>query len=74
MKQVDTDEIVMHLKSELKQAYKLLNEVLIRNNENEFDGNSYPCGHRPWCDWCDINDDETGCAMAYKEWKERYKE
>lgn len=61
------------VKAELATAIKALDEALIMDNRECFDGENFPCGCRQWCDLCDENEDR-GCAKAYLEWLSSQKE
>ena len=61
------------VKAELAAAIKALDEALIMDNRECFDGENFPCGYRQWCDLCDENE-ERGCAKAYLEWLSSQKE
>lgn len=70
---IELEQEVGRLRKEKDAAIKALDEALIMDNQECFDGEKFPCGYRPWCDLCDENE-ERGCAKAYLEWLSSQKE
>ena len=63
---IELEQEVGRLRKEKDAAIKALDEALIMDNRECFDGENFPCGYRQWCDLCDENE-ERGCAKAYLE-------
>ena len=70
---IELEQEVGRLRKEKDAAIKALDEALIMDNRECFDGENFPCGYRPWCDLCDDNE-ERGCAKAYMAWRGQKKE
>ena len=70
---IELEQEVGRLRKEKDAAIKALDEALIMDNRECFDGENFPCGYRQWCDLCDENE-ERGCAKAYLKWLGSQKE
>lgn len=70
---IELEQEAGRLRKEKDAAIKALDEALIMDNRECFDGENFPCGYRPWCDLCDDNE-ERGCAKAYMAWRGQKKE
>lgn len=51
-----------------KQILKQFEEVLIANHSRDFDGENFPCGANPYCEYCDNDGVDYCCTLAFFEY------